>query len=70
MLRQRRQHRSGFDLLVPAFGEEATIAPPAEERLRFTGHERDRSGEQLNYMHARFYRAGGSAKLLSVDPQG
>jgi RHS repeat-associated protein len=51
------------------FGEEATAAPPADERLRFTGHERDmdRAGMQLDYMHARFYRAG-FGKFLSVDP--
>ncbi len=51
------------------FGEEATAPPPATERLRFTGHERDRDlfGITLDYMHARYYLPG-SNKFLSVDP--
>jgi RHS repeat-associated protein len=51
------------------FGEEATATPPSDERLRFTGHERDHdySGLSLDYMHARFYNQQGG-KFLSVDP--
>lgn len=51
------------------FGDEA-VAPPANERLRFTGHERDSSDPfQLDYMHARYYfRGGGAGKFMSVDP--
>lgn len=52
------------------FGDEATAAPPADEKLRFTGHQRDTSDPfQLDYMHARYYFRGGSAgKFMSVDP--
>jgi RHS repeat-associated protein len=46
------------------FGEDV-FSPPPDERLRFTGHERDPDG--LDYMHARFYRQG-NGKFLSVDP--
>jgi RHS repeat-associated protein len=51
------------------FGEAATVTPPTDERLRFTGHERDHdySGLSLDYMHARFYNSQGG-KFLSVDP--
>ncbi|HLN97986.1 MAG TPA: RHS repeat-associated core domain-containing protein, partial [Pyrinomonadaceae bacterium] len=50
------------------FGEEA-LSPPADERLRFTGHERDIDGAgiTLDYMHARFYFVQ-DAKFLSIDP--
>lgn len=52
------------------FGDEATAEPPVDERLRFTGHERDLNDPfRLDYMHARFYFRGGSAgKFMSVDP--
>jgi RHS repeat-associated protein len=53
------------------FGDEAGIEPPSNERLRFTGHERDLNDPfKLDYMHARFYlRAGNSVgKFMSVDP--
>jgi RHS repeat-associated protein len=51
------------------FGEEASAVPPAGERLRFTGHERDTDsyGISLDYMHARFYNSRGG-KFMSVDP--
>lgn len=57
------------------FGEDASTylgtasALPPEERLRFTGHERDTdfAGQTLDYMHARFYKAG-LGKFLSIDP--
>ncbi len=52
------------------FGDEATAAPPADEKLRFTGHQRDTNDPfQLDYMHARYYyRGGGAGKFMSVDP--
>ena len=43
--------------------------PPADEKLRFAGQEKnfDYSGLGLYYMHARYYLPG-NAKFLSVDP--
>jgi RHS repeat-associated protein len=45
---------------------------PATEVMRFTGHERDFGSvagteDDLDYMHARFYRPGWG-RFLSVDP--
>jgi len=51
------------------FGSEAT-PPESEERLKFTGHERDAAGDprsEMDYMHARYY-APGTGRFLSVDP--
>jgi RHS repeat-associated protein len=45
------------------FGEEVTI--PGDERLKFTGHERD--AKTLDYMHARYYSPVWG-RFLSVDP--
>ena len=61
-----------------AFGEEATSivqnSPAAEERMKFTGHERDLNGpagtenlDYLDYMHARYYNPI-SGRFLTVDP--
>jgi len=53
------------------FGEEATDPSQDGERMKFTGHERDRNGassaDDLDYMHRRYYspRLG---RFLSVDP--
>lgn len=46
-----------------AFGEE--ITPHTQERVQFTGHERDHPS--LDYMHARYYNALWG-RFLSVDP--
>lgn len=56
------------------FGEEAKPANPEGPRLRFTGHERDvfdleGAQDDLDYLHARFYRAL-TGRFLSVDPAG
>jgi RHS repeat-associated protein len=50
------------------FGEEATapVQGNINERLKFTGHERDRPS--LDYMHARFYNPQWG-RFLSVDPE-
>jgi RHS repeat-associated protein len=45
------------------FGEEVTA--PGDERLKFTGHERD--AKTLDYMHARYYSPVWG-RFLSVDP--
>ena len=52
------------------FGDEASAEPPPDEKLRFTGHERDTNDPfRLDYMHRRYYYRGGSAgKFMSVDP--
>lgn len=54
------------------FGAEIVIgAESPEERLKFTGHERDAAlagTQQLDYMHARFFGAGWG-RFLSVDPK-
>jgi RHS repeat-associated protein len=59
----------GLNYQYLPFGEVASATPPADERLRFTGHERDTdsSGISLDYMHARFYNSRGG-KFLSIDP--
>jgi RHS repeat-associated protein len=58
------------------FGEDTSFyppadshTPPADEKLRFAGQERnfDYSGLSLYYMHARYYFPN-NAKFLSVDP--
>jgi len=57
------------------FGEELR-ASQDPERMRFTGHERDRhdrdgagTGDDLDYMHARYY-SPIFGRFLSVDPVG
>jgi RHS repeat-associated protein len=55
------------------YGDEAT--PPASgERMRFAGHERDlgsltSTADDIDYMHARYYRPG-FGRFLSVDSLG
>jgi RHS repeat-associated protein len=55
------------------FGEEATIPPPDDGPMKFTGHERDffeeGEGDDLDYMHAR-YCSPLMGRFLSVDPVG
>jgi RHS repeat-associated protein len=48
-----------------AFGQEATSDSQDNERLKFTGHERDTP--RLDYMHARYYSPSWG-RFLSVDP--
>jgi RHS repeat-associated protein len=52
------------------FGQEAPGSDVNNERMKFTGHERDGSvatgGLELDYMHARYYDA--TLRFLSVDP--
>jgi RHS repeat-associated protein len=53
------------------FGEEATEFNQDRERMKFTGHERDLgslagAGDDLDYMHARFY-SPITSRFLSVD---
>jgi RHS repeat-associated protein len=65
--------RVGFHHYFP-FGEEWSINDGAQEgeRKKFTGHERDTdiagAATGLDYMHARYYRAG-VGRFLSVDPK-
>ncbi|MDQ7007780.1 MAG: RHS repeat-associated core domain-containing protein, partial [Acidobacteriota bacterium] len=50
------------------FGMEATVEESGDQRMKFTGHDRD--GEvELDYMLAR-YHGISLARLLSVDPSG
>ncbi len=53
------------------FGQEATSAEADEIQLKFTGHERDKTGtgarSELDYMHAR-YCSPVLGRFLSVDP--
>jgi RHS repeat-associated protein len=56
------------------YGVEATYFGQDDERLKFTGHERDfgvswSAADDLDYMHARYYNAQ-VARFLSVDPIG
>jgi RHS repeat-associated protein len=46
------------------FGREIDPVPSNEERVRFTGHERDAS---LDYMHARYY-TDVPGRFLTIDP--
>lgn len=46
------------------FGREIDPKPSDEEKVRFTGHERDAS---LDYMHARYY-TNVPGRFLTVDP--
>jgi RHS repeat-associated protein len=48
------------------FGREATAWTDGEH-MKFTGHERD--GNNLDYMHARYYMPFGG-RFLTVDPEG
>ena len=61
----------GYHAYYP-FGEEANTAWDAE-RIKFTGHERDLHGssatlDDLDYMHARYYKPVSAERFLSVDP--
>jgi RHS repeat-associated protein len=64
--------RVGFHHYFP-FGEEWSIGDGTQEgeHEKFTGHERDTdiagAATGLDYMHARYYRAG-VGRFLSVDP--
>jgi RHS repeat-associated protein len=54
------------------FGEEATVFNQDNERMKFTGHERDLgspagAGDDLDYMHARFF-GPVTGRFMSVDP--
>jgi RHS repeat-associated protein len=53
------------------FGEEVTSPGQNQERMKFTGHERDLGGDgledDLDYMHAR-YCSPLAGRFLSVDP--
>ncbi len=53
------------------FGQEATSAEADEIQLKFTGHERDKTGtgsrSELDYMHAR-HCSPVLGRFLSVDP--
>ncbi len=53
------------------FGQEATSAEADEIQLKFTGHERDKTGtgarSELDYMHAR-HCSPVVGRFLSVDP--
>ena len=52
------------------YGAEAPGSETDDDRMKFTGHERDFGGgpgEDLDYMHARFY-APLNGRFLSVDP--
>jgi len=54
------------------FGEEATNPVQDEERMKFTGHERDfadvsDTADDLDYMHARFC-SPLTARFMTVDP--
>ncbi len=54
------------------FGEEATAFNQDTEQMKFTGHERDLAslagaGDDLDYMHARFY-SPFTGRFLSADP--
>lgn len=68
--------QAGYHVYYP-FGEEATPFDATIDRMQFTGHERDLSsmaganpfGDDLDYMHARFYNAQ-VGRFLTVDPQG
>lgn len=56
------------------YGVEATAFNQDDERLKFTGHERDlgvswSAADDLDYMHARYYNAQ-VGRFLSVDPVG
>jgi RHS repeat-associated protein len=60
---------AGYRLAVHTyrpFGPEAEGSDTDNERLKFTGHERD-SSSGLDYMHARYYNSN-AGRFLSVDP--
>jgi RHS repeat-associated protein len=72
LLTDQNGGKVGFHVYWP-FGDEWTGAGPQEspaETLKFTGHERDLdltgNGDQLDYMHARYF-APGTNRFLSVD---
>ena len=56
------------------FGEELTSSQQDDDRMKFTGHERDLkrpdvTTDDLDYMHARYYNPW-LIRFLSVDPAG
>lgn len=53
-----------------AFGGEAGGSDVDTESMKFTGHERDATGDgnDLDYMHARYYSSNGG-RFLSIDPK-
>jgi RHS repeat-associated protein len=67
------QNAGGFGLY--AFGASVSAINTSAERMRFTGHERELGtsfpahGDDLDYMHARFY-SPLTGRFLSVDPIG
>jgi len=63
--------QKAFHVYYP-FGEEATATDQDQERMKFTGHERDLAdpsgtGDDLDYMHAR-HCSFLTGKMLSADP--
>jgi RHS repeat-associated protein len=63
--------RVAYHVYFP-FGEEATEPLQDQERMKFTGHERDLAnlsgtGDDLDYMHARFC-SPVTGRFMSVDP--
>jgi RHS repeat-associated protein len=63
--------RVAYHVYFP-FGEEATDPFQDQERMKFTGHERDLAnpngtGDDLDYMHARFC-SPVTGRFTSVDP--
>jgi RHS repeat-associated protein len=66
--------RDGFPVSVQEFwpfGRETNRSAASGEPIKFTGHERDAAGgspgEDLDYMHLRYYDPN-RARFLSVDP--
>jgi len=64
--------KAAYHVYYP-FGEEATAFNQDTERMKFTGHERDFAspagpGDDLDYMHARFF-SPVTGRFLSVDPE-
>lgn len=64
---------AGFKLAINTyfpFGTEVSSSDFGDERLKFTGHEREFNGDvrrDLDYMMARYY-APGRGRFLSTDP--
>jgi RHS repeat-associated protein len=69
-------NQTGYHAYYP-FGEEATAFDLTVDRMQFTGHERDVNsqagtnpfGDDLDYMHARFYNPQ-VGRFTSFDPVG
>jgi len=65
--------QTSYHAFLP-YGEEATAFNQDQERMKFTGHERDLAdpngaGDDLDYMHAREC-SPLTGRFLSVDPAG